>query len=195
MCRVIEALSRSIPRRIEAEQGLAYFVSRRLQFEGWLKVIVASELGKYLISSNSLAQVEVEHPLGSSKERVDLVVPELLALELKVITTNYTAVCVEHKSKNITNQVDGLRSDLEKLRRFVRGNPVDDAAILGVAFPVGPGSIERWKQQHINKLLPSLPLEYTEWAIKLPCLEGIAPGLLFTLRLKGAHLSSSTPAR
>jgi len=184
MLEILDELMASVNRRIKDEPGLAYFVSERLQFEGWLKVITTSELRKILTGPE--AQIKLEYQLDSN-ERVDIVMPGLLALELKVVATNYAASCVDSKQKDITNQIRGVVSDLRKLSYLRRDDAVQASASFGIAFPLQPKNHQSW-MHHVNNVLvsgneyfPGLSLEYIAKTIKLPCINGSVSGLLFAL--------------
>ena len=175
MLEIIEELISSVNRRIESEPGLAYFVTERLQFEGWLKVVVVTEINSVTAKLEQNANdvfARVEYELGTRK-RIDIFVPNIIAVELKVIATNYAANCVKRKSKNITNQIDSLISDLEKLQAFRDRGHNEPIASFGVVFPLSPDN-SQWLE-HINRVKQSAEkgfpnLQYLQKELKLPCL-------------------------
>jgi len=179
-----EILSKALAKRIAEEIGLANFISERLQFEGWLKVVLVSELVNFLGRP-----VFVEHEIDS-KERIDVVIPGLYALELKVITTNYVAQCVSTKNKDITNQIQNLISDLRKLSDLKEQSSKEQPIILGLSFPIpstsySKCSYSKWQRHVARVLLESkryFPhIRYRDYRVNLPCSNrNSVPGVIFT---------------
>lgn len=98
-------------------------IRQRAKFEGWLKFELARQL------KMDYYDTVVEYHL-SNGQFVDLFSNGSL-IELKTPNTNYKAPNVENKTRPITNNIDGIISDIKKLRAL--NNP---GYIAFVMFPV-----------------------------------------------------------
>ncbi len=123
--------------RIKNHAGLAICASERAKFEGWLKVELCD------ILSSHFNDVQPEG------QRFDVVFGDW-AIELKTPNTNYRYDSVKNKHRPITNNIDGILEDIEKLRSA----PFKNKAVLFVAFPV-ESSNPNW-QAHLIRLQNSL---------------------------------------
>jgi len=171
-----------VAKRIDSETGLAHFVRSRLQFEGWLKVVLVTEISKIVDD----VEMHIEYPLDSG-ERIDIVISKVLGIELKIIATNFRDSCVCSKNKNITNQVDSLIGDLRKLAQLRTMFDGMQVASFGLAFPVRQDNLMGWNV-HVNRVLemgrrfiPSL--DYSFEFVNLPCSESSSTeGVVFLMR-------------
>jgi hypothetical protein len=126
--------------KLESSQGLSVFVRERKRFEGWIKVELCEILSK------RFGDVVPED------KDIDVTFDDW-AVELKPVTTNYVYAGVKTKTKNITNNIDDIVSDIEKLRASTTTNK----AVLFVAFPLDHTKPE-WKphlkriSQHLREL-------------------------------------------
>ena len=84
-------------------------VKQRSKFEGWLKFELAKKL------SHKFSDTEVEFPIGG--KNVDIYSNDSL-IELKTPNTNYRCIGVEDKSKPITDNVNGIITDIQELDKL-----------------------------------------------------------------------------
>lgn len=104
LSEIYNTINSEIIARIISHQGLSIFASEKAKFEGWLKV----ELTEILKKKNYTPIPETDG--------VDIVLGNI-AIELKTINTNYKFENVNPKTKPITDNTDGIVSDIEKLKR------------------------------------------------------------------------------
>lgn len=130
------------------------FVKYRASFEGWLKVEI----------------VDILHKKGyqavPEKNRYDIVVEEngkdSVAIQLKTIPTNYTAVGVERKTINITNRIDAIVEDVKSLK--VCRCPIK--FLIFVVFPIADNNLSIWKN-HLKKIVNEATMEAREQRVSL----------------------------
>lgn len=123
-------ISKSIQEKIASHKGLKFFVCYRSKFEDWLKVELIEILADY--TSN----IEPE------KDRIDIVVDNTLAIELKTVNTSYKSKDVVHRTKPITNNVKGVINDINKLKNnsiYCKG------IVVFIVFPLPEKSEKYWK--------------------------------------------------
>ncbi len=93
--------------KIQSHKGLEFFASNRNKFEGWMKVELCETLAN---SSNNIKP---------EKDRIDIVINDNFAIELKTINTNYRTENVKNKIRPITKNIDSVCSDIDKLKKIV----------------------------------------------------------------------------
>jgi len=120
---------RGLKPKLEANPALAVFAKQRKRFEGWLKVEVCEAL---LDHFNSLTP---------EARGTDLTFDDW-GLDLKPVTTNYTFVGVETKTKNITKTIADIIGDIERLKSRSFANKV----VLFVAYPLLHDNLD-WHEQ------------------------------------------------
>ena len=111
---------------------LAMLVSKGQRFENWLQL----EIFKSLLCTHPLLEIERAFPGG--KERCDFWMEENEGkeswLELKLCVTNYcTKFRVNQSPRPITNQIDGVIQDAEKLRQVPAHH---SRKMLLIAYPL-----------------------------------------------------------
>ncbi|MCZ7356976.1 MAG: hypothetical protein O8C66_16055 [Candidatus Methanoperedens sp.] len=115
--------------KIECSLGLSIFAKERAKFEGWLKVELCNSLLKYF------------KDIIPEKDRVDITF-ENWAIELKTVNTNIRYKNVKNKTRPITDNIQGVVNDIEKLKSMDYANK----AILFVVFPITHDN-ENWQIQ------------------------------------------------
>lgn len=124
---------------------LSIAIHQRAKFEGWLKFELAKELKK----SYKDTRVE-EHSNGSL---VDIITNSSL-LELKTPNTSYTNNNCINKVCAITDNINGIISDIQKLRSINNTcTKYHNGYIAFVLFPIDNGNKY---QAHINKIRSAL---------------------------------------
>lgn len=117
--KFIQLILPSLKQRLEGHEGLPVFAQQRAKFEGWLKVELCGILLKHF--PDTLPE----------KNRTDLTAGGW-AIELKTFSTNYRHNGVVNKSRPITDNVDGVCKDIEKLRKVSTKNKL----VIFVVFPL-----------------------------------------------------------
>jgi hypothetical protein len=119
--------------KIESNVGLSRFSTIRAKFEGWLKVELCETLSRHY--KNVLPE----------QGRIDITFNNW-GIELKTVNTNYRYPNVKNLHRPITINVEGVISDIEKLKqsKFLH------KAILLVVFPVSEENFD-WKY-HLDKI-------------------------------------------
>ena len=122
------------------EQGNVVNIAmkQRSKFEGWLKLELAHRLSEYF------DDVEIESSRGSSL--VDVYAGGAL-IELKTPNTNYRADQVATKTRPITNNVDSIIQDIQKLQGL--SVSCEPHYIAFVMFPIDDQGAY---QTHVNKI-------------------------------------------
>ena len=118
---ISKAITPTLLRLLEDNRKLiADFVVHRKRFEPWLQ----EALFERLRTQNTKREAERERPYPDSQERCDIWLSESGReswLELKCCTTNYLHRFTESStSQNITNEIDDIIRDGNKLRRLPR---------------------------------------------------------------------------
>ncbi len=128
------------------QELVAIAVHQRAKFEGWLKFELAKTLRRYYGDTC----VEYSAKVSSSQDFVDLYFDKTL-LELKTPSTSYENPLCESKTRPITNNVDGIIADIDKLRQIL---PKISEPIRGmVAFVMFPLDVEeKLYMAHIDKI-------------------------------------------
>ena len=112
---------------------------QRAKFEGWLKFEIAKEFQK------SGKATKVEYPIA--KGHVDLFADNCL-IELKTPNTSYNHPDLESKTRPITDNVNSIISDVDKLRK-ISEVPCYDLFIAFVMFPI---DTNKKYMGHVNKI-------------------------------------------
>ncbi len=115
---------------------------QRAKFEGWLKFMLVREALK-----NGCEEVIVEDGYGR-KKRADLSLKRNSVkhfIELKTINSSWGINGVLQKGKPITKNIDGISSDIEKLRS------ADGKGIVAFVFFPIPVNNDEWKY-HIGRI-------------------------------------------
>ena len=112
---------------------------QRAKFEGWLKFEIAKEFQK------SGKDTKVEYPIA--KGHVDLFADNCL-IELKTPNTSYNHPDLESKTRPITDNVNSIISDVDKLRNITEGLSYDSF----IAFVMFPIDTNKKYMRHVNKI-------------------------------------------
>ena len=112
---------------------------QRAKFEGWLKFEIAKEF------QESGKDTKVEYPIA--KGHVDLFADNCL-IELKTPNTSYTCKGVDPKTRPITDNVNSIISDVDKLRNITEGLSYDSF----IAFVMFPIDTNKKYMRHVNKI-------------------------------------------
>ena len=112
---------------------------QRAKFEGWLKFEIAKEFQK------SGKDTKVEYPIA--KGHVDLFADNCL-IELKTPNTSYTCKGVDPKTRPITDNVNSIISDVDKLRNITEGLSYDSF----IAFVMFPIDTNKKYMEHVNRI-------------------------------------------
>lgn len=128
--------------RLGKNMGLSVLARERAKFEGWVKVEICDILLQHGIKG-----------VIPEKHRVD-VMCDGWAIELKTFSTNYRYPnVVNKKSRPITDNIQGVIDDIEKLRGKPHLTGINKA-VLFVVFPVSHSRPD-W-QNHLNKIIDCL---------------------------------------
>ena len=112
---------------------------QRAKFEGWLKFEIAKEF------QTSGKDTKVEYPIA--KGHVDLFADNCL-IELKTPNTSYNHPDLESKTRPITDNVNSIISDVDKLRNITENHCYD----LFIAFVMFPIDTNKKYMGHVNKI-------------------------------------------
>ena len=112
---------------------------QRAKFEGWLKFEIAKEFQK------SGKDTKVEYPIA--KGHVDLFADNCL-IELKTPNTSYNHPDLESKTRPITDNVNSIISDVDKLRNITEGLSYDSF----IAFVMFPIDKNKKYMGHVNRI-------------------------------------------
>jgi len=147
-----------IKSKMENNSGLAIFAKERAKFEGWLKVELCGSLSEYfstVTSENDRIDVIPE------KDSIDVTFDDW-AIELKIINTNYRYENIKNKICPITNNINGVIDDIEKLKSTNYTNKT----VLFVAFPA-PHDYKKWEDKYLNEISKQLKdSKYEEFKFK-----------------------------
>lgn len=144
--------------KLECNKGVAICVEERAKFEGWLKIELCESLAKYKHFDNIIPE----------NNRIDVTFDNW-AVELKTLNTNYRYNNVKNKNRPITKNVQGVISDIKKLKNTTFANK----AVLFIVFPATHNN-KNWKK-HLQKISMQLrDLKYREFSFR----EGI-PGVIY----------------
>jgi hypothetical protein len=131
--------------RIIANKGLYFFLVERKKFEGWLKVELCNIL--YCKFDKIIPEYHIKKKEKSLIDLVGIKDNEKIAIELKVIPTNYSHEGLEKKTKAITNDVESILDDIKKLREE---QEFTKKLILFIAYPISD-NIKYWNS-HLEKI-------------------------------------------
>jgi hypothetical protein len=131
---------------------ISRLVSRRKRFENWLQIGIY----KRLIRDNRDIIVELERPYPIGSERCDFWSPKSDNcenwVEPKICVTNYVQNYTELSSpRPITNQIDSVIADIEKLRRISLASSFRHVFLLAYPIPVGDRPYSPW-EGHLDKI-------------------------------------------
>ena len=112
---------------------------QRAKFEGWLKFEIAKEF------QTSGKDTKVEYP--TAKGHVDIFADNCL-IELKTPNTSYNHPDLESKTRPITDNVNSIISDVDKLRNITEGLSYDSF----IAFVMFPIDKNKKYMGHVNKI-------------------------------------------
>ena len=122
---------------------LCIAISQRAKFEGWLKFELAAKLKKLY------KDTRVEEPVKGF--HIDIHSNQSL-IELKTPNTSYKTKGCDDSICTITDNINGIISDINKLRRLVPGTYKNGY----VAFVLFPIDIVKYKK-HITRVINTLP--------------------------------------
>ena len=117
-------------------------IQQRAKFEGWLKFELAHELKK------NYADTVVEYYFPSINAHVDIYSNQSL-IELKTPNTSYKVNGCINATRPITDNVNGIIGDIQKLSSISSKALYAGGYIAFVMFPLDPKSTY---QQHVNKI-------------------------------------------
>ena len=118
---------------------------QRAKFEGWLKFDIAKKF------QESGKDTKVEYSIA--KGHVDLFADNCL-IELKTPNTSYTCEGVDPKTRPITDNVNSIISDVDKLRK-ISEDTCYDLFIAFVMFPIDKDEDKNTKSkyiEHVNRI-------------------------------------------
>jgi hypothetical protein len=147
---------RSVIPKLENNDGLPIFAQERAKFEGWLKVELCATISKY------------SREIVPEENRIDVTFDNW-AIELKTVNTNIRYNNVKNKHRPITNNIQGIIDDIEKLRSTTYANK----GILFVAFPILHDNKD-WRNQIQKVANLSKKLNFREFKFK-----NEIPGVLY----------------
>lgn len=150
--KLAEIIFKEITAKLENNTGVAIFAKERAKFEGWLKVELCESLSKYFPT------------IIPEKDRIDITFDNW-AIELKTVNTNYKYENAESKTRPIAKNIQGVVSDIKKLRSTAYINK----AILFVVFPVTHAH-EKWQTRlrEISSLLKDVKHREFKFKNKVP---------------------------
>ena len=122
---------------------LCIAISQRAKFEGWLKFELAAELRKIY------RDTRVEEPVKGF--HIDIQSNQSL-IELKTPNTSYKTRGCKDRICTITDNINGIISDINKLSTLVPGTYKNGY----VAFVLFPIDIVKYKK-HITRVINTLP--------------------------------------
>ena len=165
--------------KIRNSKGLYFFAKERAKFEGWFKVEICNvlaELGK------KIAIIPEKGYNKNKNYRIDLEIKygECIGLiELKTINTNYKYEGVTEKTKPITDNVDDVIKDINRLKEIIDPNTENISGyVIFIVFPLEEENIN-W-EKHLNKIkeLAEIKLEQKfEFHNKIP-------GIVYVCKIK-----------
>lgn len=96
-----------------------------------------------------------EKETKKGKQKIDIT-SKNWAIELKTVNTNYSCKGVENKTKAITDNINGIIKDIEKLKRETIKNK--NAAVIFIVFPLNLPKNKKWDEylKRISKKLSCL---------------------------------------
>jgi len=148
-----ETIFPEIRERLNSSLGLAVCAKHRSKFEAWLKV----ELCGILAEHN-------ENLVIPEKNFIDITF-ENWKIELKTINTNYRFENVINKTRPVTNNVNGLISDIKKLKKKTKPSKARKAVVF-IVFPV-KHETPNWQKIHLPKISQELrEIDYREFVFK-----------------------------
>lgn len=113
-------------------------MKQRSKFEGWLKLELAYKLSKYC------KDVHMEH--SKNGQFVDIYADGSL-IELKTPNTNYRADAVDKKTRPITNNIQSIVKDIQKLKNLA--NSTGGKYVAFVIFPIDNAGAYK---EHLDKI-------------------------------------------
>ncbi|MEM3510074.1 MAG: hypothetical protein QW282_02575 [Nitrososphaerales archaeon] len=131
--KLAELIFAKIIPKLENNTGVFIFAKERAKFEGWLKVELCESLSKFF------------QGVVPERNRIDITFDDW-AIQLKTVNTNYRFENVKEKSRPITINIQGVISDIKKLKKSDCANK----AVLFIAFPAIHNN-KNW-QIHLQKI-------------------------------------------
>lgn len=137
----IENVLEGLKNKIISSNGIEVFVRNRSKFEDWIKVELVNLL------------VGFEQDIVPEKDEVDIQSLNY-AIEIKVAVTNYEKELLPtSKSKSITDSINGVLRDANKLRNIQKNTKL----IILIVFPLSV-SEPLW-QHHLQKIHNEIGIE------------------------------------
>ena len=121
--------------RIENHNGLQIFAAERARFEPWLKVEFVD------IFMNYFKMVLPE------QDWIDIVLDKETYIELKTVVTNYSYENVKNKTRPITNQIDSVVADINKLQKLKNISKI----VVVIVYPCTHNKLN-WQEHHLKKI-------------------------------------------
>ncbi|MEM2130119.1 MAG: hypothetical protein QXZ70_05935 [Candidatus Bathyarchaeia archaeon] len=156
--KIAELIFSEMTPKLENNNGVSIFAKERAKFEGWLKVELCESLLKHF--QNVIPE----------RNRIDVMFGNW-AVELKTVNTNYRFRNIKNKSRPITKNIEGIISDIEKLKKSNCANK----AVLFVTFPATHNH-KNW-QSHLRKI-PLKEIKFREFKFRNGVLGVIYFGLV-----------------
>lgn len=122
---------------------LEIHLPQRAKFERYLQAVLAFRL------KEKYKDTKIEYPLGY--KHVDIYANDTY-IELKTPNTNYKLQGIEDKTRPITNNIQGIIDDIDKLR-LLKGKE-KEGVVAFVLFPIDPYKDDY--SQHIEKIISVL---------------------------------------
>jgi len=138
-----------LTKSIKENRGLDYFVKNRSKFEGWLKVEICNILSKH----NDIKSLQVEKSIKDKKQFIDIYfecAKYHYYIELKTLNTSYKINGIANKTKPITDNINGVIKDIEKLQNIKEKNIV--RIVLFIVFPLDLSKLNKFESSHLSKI-------------------------------------------
>jgi len=153
--QTLEMILDDLKTKLEKSKGIAVFVKNRAKFEGWLKVeivdILCNKMNPDEITPEAPDNNEnIKSEENKKAKHIDIVFGDS-ALELKTVNTSYSHEDMENKIRPITDNVNKLKNDIDKLRNLHRED-IKNKAILFVVFPLSQNNIKKFEDEQLSKL-------------------------------------------
>jgi hypothetical protein len=157
--KIIKDALLNVSKKMINHKGIDHVIKSKLQFEKWFQVELLSEF-IILNKKNPRLNIKIEYPVSIKESKkgktIDLVIlnneEKFIAIELKIIPTNYDITGFKKTTKGITNKIDEMIQDLEKSK--------NDGYIysfsIGLIFPFQSDANHRNNTKDFNKQLRKL---------------------------------------
>jgi len=143
-------INESLIKSIKDNSGLNCFIKNRSKFEGWLKVEICNILSK----NQNIDSLQVEKYIEDTKQHIDIYFEYKKSkyyIELKTLNTSYKIAGIVDKIKPITDNVNGVIKDIQKLK-----NINDDLAVkivIFIVFPLDLSNENQFEENHLSKII------------------------------------------